>query len=95
MTAIIYLLMCLLYFICVGIDIVMFFLQIRLVLLWRNIDWLVPFDNAGKSLVSTVTLKIPQFIKTQNRLSEKGKLIIALVAFAIARIILGSILRLT
>jgi hypothetical protein len=95
MTAIIYLLMCLLYFVCVGIDVVMFFLQVRLVLLWRSISWLVPFDNAGKTLVNTVTTKVPQFLKTRKQLSEKGKLIAALIAFAIARIILGVILRLT
>ncbi len=95
MTAIIYLLMCLLYFICVGLDIAMFFLQIRLVMLWRNVNWLVPFDDAGKLLVNAAIAKIPQFLKTQKPLSERGKLIIALVVFAIARIILGIILRLT
>lgn len=87
--------MCFLYFVCVGLDIAMFFLQIRLVLLWRAVNWLIPFDNAGKSLVTAVTAKVPQFLKTQNQLSERGKLIIALVVFAIARIILGTILRLT
>ncbi len=87
--------MCFLYFVCVGLDIAMFFLQIRLVLLWKNVNWLVPFDNAGKTLVNAVTAKVPQFLKTQNPLSERGKLIIALVVFAIARIILGTILRLT
>ena len=95
MTAIIYLLMCLLYFICVGLDIAMFFLQIRLVMLWRNVNWLVPFDDAGKLLVNAVTAKVPQLLKTQNPLSERGKLIVALVVFAIARVIVGTILRLT
>jgi len=88
-----YLLMFFLYFICVGLDIAMFFLQIRLVVLWRNVNWLVPFDNAGKTLVNAVTTKVSQFLKTRNPLSEKGKLIVALVAFAIARVILGTILR--
>ena len=87
--------MCFLYFVCVGLDIAMFFLQIRLVLLWKNVNWLVQFDKTGKTLVNAVTAKVPQFLKTQNPLSERGKLIIALVVFAIARIILGTILRLT
>jgi len=87
--------MCFLYFVCMGIDITMFFLQIRLVVLWRNIDWLVPFDNAGKSLVDAVTTKVSQLSKTRKPLSEKGKLIVALAIFAIARIILGSILKAT
>lgn len=93
MTGLTYLLMCCLYFICVGLDIAMFFLQIRLVLLWRAVNWLIPFDNAGHSLVTAVTAKVPRFLKTQNPLSERGKLIVALAVFAIARIILGTILR--
>ena len=88
-----YLLMCFMYFICIGLDIAMFFLQIRLILLWKNIVWLVPFDNAGKSLVDFITNKSTIFLKTQRLLSEKGKLIIALIAFAIVRIILGTILK--
>jgi hypothetical protein len=95
MAGLIYLLMCSLYFVCVGLDIAMFFLQVRLVLLWKNINWLIPFDNAGKSLVIAITFKIPQCVRTQNQLSEKGQLVAALVVFAIARIILGMALRLT
>jgi len=95
MTALTYLLMCFLYFVCVGLDIAMFFLQIRLLVLWRNVNWLVPFDNAGETLVNVVTTKVSQFLKTQNPLSERGKLIVALVAFAIARVILGTILKIT
>ena len=95
MTGLTYLLMCFLYFVCVGLDVAMFFLQIRLVLMWRTVNWLVPFDNAGRILVNAITAKVPLFLKTQKPLSERGKLIIALVVFALARIILGTILRLT
>ena len=95
MTGLTYLLMCFLYFVCVGLDVAMFFFQIRLILQWRTVNWLVPFDDAGKSLVNAVTAKVSQFLNPKNPLSERGKLIIALVAFAIARIILGIILRLT
>ena len=93
MSGLTFLLMCFIYFICIGIDVVMFFLQIRLILLWKNIGWLVPFDNTGKPLVDSVTGKISIYLKTQKPLSEKGKLIIALIAFAIVRIILGTILK--
>ncbi len=95
MTGLTYLLMCFLYFVCVGLDVAMFFLQIRLILLWRTVNWLVPFDNAGEPLVTAVTAKVPRFLKTQNPLSERGKLIVVLAVFALARIILGTILRLT
>ena len=93
MTGLNYLLMCFLYFICVGLDVAMFFLQIRLVLAWKTINWLMPFDNAGKSLVDAISEKVPRILKTQKPLSEKGKLIVALIAFALMRIILGSIVN--
>lgn len=95
MTVLIYLLICFLYFVCVGLDIAMFFIQIRLILLWTNINWLVPFDNVGKPIVNAVISKVPGFLKTQRPLSEKGKLIIALLAIAIVRILLGAISRST
>ena len=95
MTGLTYLLMCFLYFVCVGLDVAMSFLQIRLILLWRTVNWLVPFDNAGNSLVNAVIAKVPQFLKTQNPLSERGKLIVGLIVFAVARIILGTFIRLT
>ena len=95
MTGLIYLLMCFVYFFCVGLDVAMFFLQIRLVLLWRNVGWLVPFDNAGKTIVSAVTRQTSKFVKTKRPLSDRGKLIVALLVFAIIRLILGTILRQT
>ncbi len=88
-----YLISCFLYFVCVGIDVTMFFLQVRLVLLWNNIGWLVPFDNAGVSLVSAITSKVPLVMSTDKQLSEKGKLFVALAVFTVARIVLGVILR--
>jgi len=93
MTEVFYLPACFLYFVCIGLDIAMFFLQVRLILLWKNIDLLVPFDNAGNSLVTAIASRVPRFLKTRKQLSEKGKLISALAVFAIARIILGIILK--
>lgn len=94
MAALTYLLMCFLYFICISLDITMFFLQIRLVLMWKNINWLTPFDNAGKSLVDTIAAKVPQILRLQKPLSKRGRLIAALVVLALVRIILGAVLRL-
>ncbi len=93
MTAIVYLLMCLLYFICIGLDVVMFFLQIRLILTWRNINWLIPFDNTGKSLVDNVSEKFPQILRLRKPLSKRGKLITTLIIFAVLRMSLGLLLR--
>ena len=79
--------------VCVGLDIAMFFIQIRLILLWRNISWLVPFDNVGQPIVNAVIAKVPGILKTNRPFSERGKLVVALLAFAIVRILLGAISR--
>lgn len=92
MTALIYLLKCMLYFVCVGLDVAMFFVQIRLILKWRKIRWLVPFDKTGQPLVAAVTEKVSTLLKTRQPLSENGKLIAALILFAMVRMILGTLL---
>jgi hypothetical protein len=84
--------MCCLYFVCIGFDVVMFFLQIRLIFQFRKFRWLVPVDDAGKSLVDLITARVA--VKTNHQLSEKGELIVALAAFAVARIVLEVLLRL-
>ncbi len=93
MTALTYLFLSSIYFLCVGLDVVMFFIQIRLVLLWRNVSWLVPFDSAGKPVVNHVIRWPSRFFPPERPLSERGKLIITLLAAALVRIILAAILR--
>ena len=94
MTALSYLLMCFLYFICIGIDVTLFFLQIRLILMWRNIRWLTPFDNAGNPIVDFVIAKVPLLVKINKPLSKRGKIVIAALAMLIVRVILSEILKL-
>ena len=93
MNPIAYLFTCVGHFLCIGLDITIFFLQIRLVLLWKDINWLVPFDDAGKSIVKAITLRVPAILSTKQPLSEKGKLIVALAVLVLLRIILGMVLR--
>ena len=93
MAALVYLMLSSLYFVCIGLDIAMFFLQIRLILLWRNISWLVPFDNTGRPLVNAISEQAAELLKTKGLLSERGKIIIVLLVFALTRIILAIILR--
>jgi len=51
--------------ICTGITIALFFLQIRFILSWFEIAWLVPFDNAGRSIVDGLTIPLP-IVKTEK-----------------------------
>ena len=93
MTALIHLVLGLLYFVCIGLDVAIFFMQIRLILLWKNVGWLVPFDNIGTPLVNSLTSTASGLFKTKSRLSQKGMLIVVLLVFVMTRIILTEILR--
>jgi hypothetical protein len=93
MAALIYLMLSILYFVCIGLDIAMFFLQVRLILLWKNISWLVPFDETGQPLVNALTGWVSRLLKTKRPLSERGKVIIALLAFVLIRIALSAIYK--
>ena len=75
-------------FVCVGINVTAFFLVVRAVLLWKEVSWLKPFDDAGKTLVNTYTKMIDRLWSqvAQKRLATKGKLLIGLVLLELTRI---------
>ncbi len=60
-----------------AINIIKFFLFIRLILYWKEISWLQSFDIAGDALTSKVT-SISQYLFhkiTKKKLSTKGSII--------------------
>ena len=48
----------LLSFIAIGLDVCMFFLLVRLFLIWRKISWFERFNDIGKNLVVNSGLKV-------------------------------------
>ena len=78
------------YFIVMGIDIAVFFLVIRLILAWRDVQWLVPFNRTGGSIVEKVTTTVGGFVsRNSNRtLSEKGVVFISIVILTVMRYVL-------
>ena len=80
---------------CIAIDIAIFFVAIRLFLMWRSLSWLEWMNDIGKRLVDGVTTYICQFWyrKSQKHLSEKGKLLFSIAVLLIARIVLCEIAR--
>ena len=71
----------LLYFVSLGIDIVIFFLAVRLIQLGKSFSLLAAFDKAGEKLIHATTktmsrLSARLFDKT---LSEKGLVITSIV----------------
>ena len=93
MSPLIYLVLGFLYFVCIGLDVAIFFIQIRLILLWKNVGWLVPLDNIGTTLVNSLIGAASDVLKTKRPLSQKGTLILVLLALVITRIVLAAVLR--
>ena len=89
-------LLVLLHLICISIDIVVFFLLIRLLFMWRRARLLELFDNTGKALVDAVTAGISRFwyCITQKVLSDKGELVVSLTALSFIRLSIYEIARL-
>ncbi|MBC8481581.1 MAG: hypothetical protein H8D47_02840 [Planctomycetes bacterium] len=83
-------------FVCVGINVTAFFLVVRAVLLWKEILWLKPFDDAGKTLVNSYTKIIDRLWSrmAQRHLALKGKLLIGLILLELSRILVTGLARL-
>lgn len=81
---------------CVGIDIAIFFVAIRLVLMWRNTSWLVRLNSVGKELVAAILSETNRlwYRVAQKKLSVKGELLVSIVGLSVARFLLCEIVRL-
>jgi len=90
------LLLVILNLICIGIDIAIFFLLCRFVLMWRTRGWLERLNDVGKSLVDAVTGHVGQLWhrKTQKLLSDKGELAVSIVALSLVRLVISEVERL-
>ena len=75
--------------VCVGINIVEFFLVVRAVTSWKRISLLAGFNDAGKTLVDGYAEKVGRLWHrmTQKQLSLKGKLLIGFLLLEIIRIV--------
>ena len=78
------------YLIVMGIDITVFFLVVRLVLLWCDIQWLASYDEIGRGVVDRVTISIDRVFSgwSNRRLSKRGTLIVGITILAITRHVL-------
>ena len=78
---------------CVGIDIAIFFVAIRLVLMWRNTSWLVRLNSVGKELVDALLSTTSQlwYRTAKKKLSVKGELLVIIVGLSVARFLLCEI----
>ena len=78
------------YFIVMGVNLAVFFLTIRLILTWQDVQWLVPFDRIGRTLVEKVTTSIEGVLSRWNhrKLSKRGALILGIAILTVMQYIL-------
>jgi len=74
----------------VGLDVCLFFMLVRLVLMWRSFNWLERFNRSGKELVDALAGTVGWIWQraTQKQLSERGKLLVSLAALALVRLVI-------
>lgn len=83
------LLLAILNLLCVAINLTAFFLIVRMVMLWKEIAWLKPFNDAGKGLVESYSEMVNRSWNRlmKRRLAPKGKLLVGLVVLELARLL--------
>ena len=77
----------------IAASILQFFLVVRTVLLWRQIEWLKAFDCTRKVLVDKYLDMINQlFSRTFKRcLSTRGKILLGMIFLELVRLLAGVI----
>ena len=90
------LLLVILNLLCMAINITVFFLIVRAIMLYRQIAWLKPFNDAGRGLVESYSGMVDRlwsrFMK--KYLAPKGKLLVGLIALELVRLFIISISKL-
>jgi len=69
----------LLYFVCLGLDIVVFFMWVHVLLSWRRIRWLVPLGRIGEPLVEVLMRSVDTYLRQRLNLHFKRKTLVCLV----------------
>ena len=75
---------------CTAVNITAFFLIIRAIMLCRPVDWLKPFNDAGKGIIESYFEIISRLwnLFMKKHLAARGKLLIGLMALELARFLI-------
>lgn len=79
-----------------GINVTIFFLVIRAVMLWKNVRFLKGFDDAGTSLVNACTKIVGRLWGrlTHKHLTFKANLLIGLIMLELSKMMVVGLVRL-
>ena len=85
------------YFVCVGIDIAMFFLLVHLIMSWRHVPWLASFERIGRPLVEKIVAATGTLLPNRlgNRLSDIGRSAVGLMMLSVCKYGLGALLAMS
>ena len=85
----------LLYFVCLGLDIAVFFMWVHVLLSWRRIRWLVPLGRIGEPLVEAVMRSLDTCLRHRLSLHFKRKTLVCLIFVIIflVKMLLACLLR--
>lgn len=85
----------LLYFVCLGLDVVLFFLSVHVLLSWRRIRWLIPLGQIGEPLVEALIRSADVQLKQRCRLhlNRRGLICLFTILIFLAKLLLVCLLR--
>ena len=85
-----------LHLVCIGIDIAVLFLLIRLVLMWRSDSWLERLNDVGRQLVDALAATVGRLWSraVRKQLSCRGELLVGLTALLFARLLVCEVAQL-
>ena len=75
----------------IAVDIIIFFVVVRLVTMRKHISWLEPFNCAGRPLVKYIDSAVSRRCKShsQNTFNDKNRMLFAIVILLLVRFVLG------
>ncbi len=81
------------YFVVLGIDILLFFLLVRLIQTWKRISWLASLDKIGAQLVEATTSRIGNILKSNKNLTDKGRILFSIIVLTLIKFVLSGFLK--
>jgi len=84
------------YMACVAIDVVVLLLLCRMVSMWHSTGWLNKINDKAKGFLDPFNIAVGQlwYKATQKHLSQRGRLIAALLLLILGRLVLSEMARL-
>ena len=83
----------LLYIVCLGIDVTIFFLLVHLITTWRHVPWLAHFERIGRPLAEKTVAVTEIFLPKRicQSLSDLGRAAVGLTILSLCKYAIGAL----